>query len=110
PWLLRRSPGHSALSLDGSRPAWPRPGPGDEAVREVRVHGQGLADAELLHHHEAQAVGEAVDLVAMPLEVLEGLALFVRRRPVNARELLAVETLAQLGGLVVPQLARQRDV
>ena len=67
---------------------WARPR--DEAVGEVGFHRQGLADSEFRHHHEAQAVCEAIDLVTRALEEIEGLALLVRCCPVNACELLPV--------------------
>jgi hypothetical protein len=60
---------------------------------EMPVDGEGLGDAKRVHHHEAQAVDEAVALVAVPCKVGEGGPLLVRRRPVDARELLAVELL-----------------
>lgn len=68
-----------------------RPRARDEAVREVGVDGERLADTELFHHHETQAVGEAVGLIIVAFEVLEGLPPLIRRRPVDAGELFGVE-------------------
>jgi hypothetical protein len=50
-------------------------------VREVRVHRQGFVDSQFLHHHEAQAVHEAIRLVLVPLEVCESGALFFGAGP-----------------------------
>jgi hypothetical protein len=41
-------------------------------MREIPVHREDLVDTELLHHDEAHAVYDAVGLVLVPLEVLEG--------------------------------------
>jgi hypothetical protein len=63
-------------------------------VSEVLIDGEGFGDAELVHDHEAQAVDEAVALVAMTREISKGGLLLGRSRPVNTRELFAVELLA----------------
>jgi len=55
----------------------------DEPASEIGVDGQGFADVEFLHHHETQAVGDAVGFVPMLLEVLERGPLLIRRRPMN---------------------------
>ena len=81
----------------------------DEAVREVRVHGKGLADAKLLHDNKAQAIDCAVGLILVPLEVVEGRSLLVGSGPVNARELLTVELIPKPRSLLVADLAGQRN-
>ena len=68
---------------------WSRPR--DEPMREVRIHGEGLTDTQLLHDAEAQTVAGAVGLILVSLEVVEGRSLFVGSGPVDARQLLAVE-------------------
>src|SRR5712691_14588 len=84
-----------------------RPRSGGEAVGEVGVHGQRLPDAVLLHHHEAQAVDHAVLLVGVLLEVLEGGALVLGCRPVDAGERAGIERAHDLGcqGVGGPGLA-----
>ena len=76
---------------------------------EVRVHRQGLFDSQFLHHDEAQAVHKAVRLVMVPLEVRERRALFVRARPMDARQFLRVKLLTDSSGFVVTDLERKRD-
>jgi hypothetical protein len=49
----------------------------DEPMREVRVDGEGLTDAQLLHDDEAQTVHGAVRLILVSLEVVEGRSLLV---------------------------------
>lgn len=89
---------------------WPRPGPSDEAVREVLVHGQGLADAQVVHHDEAQAIHGAVLLVCMPPEIVEGGPLLLEARPVDPSHPLAVEPLAHEDrSLVGDPVPRERD-
>ena len=76
--------------------------PRDEAVREVLVHGPGLADASPLHDHEAQAVHNAVALVAVPLEVGEGFTLLLGRGVVHLAEGAGVKLPSHLHREVVP--------
>src|SRR6266545_7747836 len=103
---FRRMNHRSVGSLESPAPrTWSR----DEAVCEVRIDCQRLADSELLHHDKTQAVHEAVRLVAVALEVLERGAFFVRRRPVDRCDLLAVQLLTQTRGSLMADLARQRD-
>jgi len=84
---------------------WPR----DEAMREVGVDRQGLADPELLHHDETQTIHQAVRLIGMTLEVLECCVLFVGRRSVDRGDFFPVQLVAQARRLLVADLARQRD-
>ncbi len=70
-------------------------------VREVVVHGERLADAELVHHDEAQAVDEAVGLVSVASEVLEGGVLVGHRDLVDLAESAVVEAAADLDSLGV---------
>ncbi len=81
-----------------------RPGPREEAVREVGVHREGLPDSLLLHHDKAQAVHHAVLLVGMALEVPESGALVLGCRPVDARERAGVERAPYLYGESVGSL------
>jgi hypothetical protein len=81
----------------------------NEPVREIGVDGQRFADAEFLHHNKAQAVRHAVSLVPMLLEMVERGSLLIWRRPVNARELLRIETLAEGGRPLVADRASQGD-
>lgn len=74
-----------------------RPTVGREAVGEVFVDGEGLGDAQIVQKDEAQAVDEAVALVAMAREVGEGGLLLTRNGPVDARELLAPKAAAPSG-------------
>jgi hypothetical protein len=76
---------------------------------EVGVHRQSLAYAQLLHDDETQTVNEAVRLIPVALEILKRGPLFVRRRPVNAREFLTIEPAAKLRRLFVADLSRERD-
>ena len=84
--------------------AWSR----DEAVREVRVHGERFADAQLFHDDEAQTVHSAVGLILVPLEVVEGGSLLIGSGPVDARQLFAVELITQPRSLFVADLTSQR--
>ena len=81
----------------------------DEAVREVRIHGEGFTDTKLLHDYEAQAIDCAVRLILVSLEVVEGCSLLVGSGPVNARQLLTVELIPKPRSLFVADLAGQRD-
>jgi hypothetical protein len=78
-------------------------------VCEARVHRQGFIDPQFLHHHEAQAVHEAVRLVMVALEVGESRALFFGARPMDARQFFGVELLTDASGLSVADLQRERD-
>ena len=78
-------------------------------MREVRIHSKGFTDAQLLHDDEAQTVDGAVGLILVSLEVVEGGSLLVWTRPVDARQLLAVELISQLRGVLVADLASERD-
>jgi len=83
---------HGPWSPVATRGGWllpPGAGAGDEAVREILVHRQSFTDAELVHHHEAQAVEEAVILVLMALEIFESRALFLSACSVDTRQLLS---------------------
>ena len=84
---------------------WPR----DEPMCEVRVHREGLTDAQLLHDDEAQTVDGAVRLILVPLEVIESRSLFVGTGPMDARQLLAVELITQPCGIFMADLASERD-
>jgi hypothetical protein len=90
---------------------WLGPGTRDEPVREVGIDGEGLADLQLLHRDEAQAIDEAVRLVLMPREVLErrgfvGFAGAVHATELSSEQLPAdayrdlVPRACVLGGLV----------
>jgi hypothetical protein len=81
-----------------------RTGDRDEAVGEVLVHAEGFANAELLHEHEARAVHEAVVLVLVPLEVLEGGGLFVFGHVVQLPESSREQLLSHAHGQVVAHL------
>src|SRR5262245_53902340 len=70
-------------------------------VREVVVHGESLADVELVHHDEAQAGDEAVCLVPVASEVLEGGVLVVHRDLIDLAEGAVVEASADLDRLCV---------
>ena len=78
-------------------------------MREVRVDGERFLDAELFHHDKAQTIHKAVGLVLVSLAVVEGGSFLVRRRPVDSRKLLRVELLTECGGLLMANLARQRN-
>ena len=78
-------------------------------MREVRIHCEGLTDAELLHDDEAQTVDGAVGLILVSLEVVEGGSLLVGTGPVDARQLLAVELISQPRSVLVADLPSQRD-
>jgi hypothetical protein len=71
-------------------------------MSEVLVHRPGFVDASLLHDQEAQAVHDAVALVAMSLEVGESFQLFLRRRVVHLTEQAGMELPADLHREVMP--------
>jgi hypothetical protein len=77
---------------------------GDEVVREVRVHGEGFAYAQLFHHDEAQTIHSAVRLILVPLEVVEGCSFLIWSGPVDARQLVAVKLITQPRSLFVANL------
>ena len=85
--------------------AWSRRKP----VCEVGVHSQGFADPQFLHHHEAQAVHKTIRLILMPSEIGEGGSFFLRAGPMDARQPLRVELLADSRGLGMAYLECQRD-
>jgi hypothetical protein len=81
----------------------------DEPMREVRIHGEGFTDAQLLHNDKAQTVDGAVGLILVSLEVVEGGSFLVGTGPVDARQLLAVELISQPRSVLVTDLPSQRD-
>ena len=78
-------------------------------MRKVRVDGERFLNAELLHYDKAQTIHNAVRLVLVLLEVLEGRSFFIRSGPVDARELFVVQLAAKPDRLVVADLECQRD-
>lgn len=92
-----------------SRSAAHRTWSGDESMREVGINRERFCDSGLFHHDEAQAVHEAVGLIVMPLEIVKGGSLLVRRGPMNTSKLFGVELLTERGGFLVADLERQRD-
>ena len=85
-------------------------------MREVLVDRPRLADAPLLHNHEAQAVDDAVALVPMPFEVGEGFKLLLGRRVVHLAKDPGVELPSHLdrvivanAGIAVSPLAEEGD-
>jgi hypothetical protein len=92
-----------AASASATFRAWSR----DEAVREVRVNGEGFAYAQLFHDDEAQTVHSAVRLILVPLEVVEGGSLLIGSGPMDACQLLAVELIAQPRSFFVADLTSQ---
>jgi len=83
--------------------------PRDEPMREIRIHGEGLTDAELLHDDEAQTVDGAVGLILVSLEIVEGCSLFVGTGPVDACQLLAVELITEPRSVLVADFTSERD-
>ncbi len=77
------------------------PGLHGEAVGEVGIYGPRFGDPKGIHDDEAQAVGEAVLLVLVPGQVLEGRFLFRGARAMDARHLPGVEVAADLHREVV---------
>jgi hypothetical protein len=71
-------------------------------VREVLVHAEGFSDAQLLHHHEAEAVHEAALLIPMPRKEVEGCLLILFTHTVDMREVAGPEVLADLDRPVMP--------
>ena len=96
---------HGGAVASASQWSWPR----DEPMREVRVHGEGLTDGQLLHDDEAQTVHSAVRLILMSLELESKAARFVGTGPMDARQLLAVELITQPRSIFVANLASERD-
>lgn len=92
---------------DASASLWSRPR--HEPMREVRVDGEGLTDAQLLHDDEAQTVHRAIGLILVSLEEIEGRSLFVGSGPMDARQFFAIELIAEPRGLFVADLARKCD-
>jgi hypothetical protein len=78
-------------------------------MREIRIDGEGLTDAELLHDDEAQTVDSAVGLILVSLEVIENASLLLGTGPVDARQPLAVELISQPRRVLVADLPSQCD-
>src|SRR5262245_24264918 len=79
-----------------------RAGKSREAVAKPAVDGPGDVDAEPFHHHEADAVDEAVALVPVAGEVREGFALLLGGHLVNAPEDAGEELLTDPHRQLVP--------
>jgi len=82
-----------------------RPRARNETVREIGVDGQCFLDVQLLHDHETEAIREAIRLVPVSFEIIERRTLLIRCGPVNARELLAVQLVADPYRLFVSDFA-----
>jgi len=78
-------------------------------MSEIRVHSKRLPNTQLLHDNETQTVNETVRLVSMPLEPYERSAFLVRRGPVNARQILAVEAFSNFRCFLMTDPAHKRD-
>ena len=66
-----------------------------EVMREIGIHCQRLANTQLLHHDEAQAINKTVLLVLVALEVFEGGTFLIRRSPVKFCQLARISLLPE---------------
>jgi len=69
-----------------------------EVMREIGVHCQRLANAQLFHYDETQAINETVLLVFVAPEVFKGGTFLIRGSPVNFCQPARIQLFAETNG------------